>query len=43
MLASEALFSLFDFEANFENVLWICVLPPAVPRCLSLFAVSQVG
>ena len=42
VLTSEALSSLFDFEANFKIVLWIRVLPPVVLRCLSLFAVSQV-
>ena len=42
VLTSEALSSLFDFEANFDNVLWIRILLPVVPKCLSLFAVSQV-
>ena len=42
MLTSQPVSPLFDFEAIFENVLWIRVLPLAVLRCLSLFVVSQV-
>ena len=43
VLTSKPVSPLFDFEAIFENVLWIRVLPLVVPRCLSLFVVSQVG
>ena len=43
VLTSEPLSPLFDFEVIFENVLWIQVLLPVVPRCLFLFVVSQVG
>ena len=43
VLTSEPLPPLFDFGVIFENVLWIRVPLLAVPRCLSLFVVSQVG
>ena len=40
---SEPVSPLFDLGAIFENVLWIRVLPLAVPRCLVLSVVSQVA
>ena len=43
VLTSVSLSPLLDLEAIFENVLWIRILLPAVPRCLSLFVVSLVG
>ena len=42
VLTSEPLSPLFDCEAIFENVLWICIPPLAVPSCLFLSVVSQV-
>ena len=42
VLTSVPLSLLLDFEAIFENVLWICVPPLAVPSCLFLSVVSQV-
>ena len=43
VLTSEPLPPLFGFGAIFEKVLWIHVPPLAVPSCLFLFVVSQVG
>ena len=43
VLTSEPLPPLFGFGAIFEKVLWIRVPPLAVPSCLFLFVVSQVG
>ena len=43
VLTSVPLSPLLDFEVIFENVLWICILLPTVPRCLSLFVVSLVA
>ena len=42
VLTSEPSCPSFDFEAIFENVLWIRIPPLTVPSCLFLFVVSQV-
>ena len=42
VLTSEPSSPLFDLEVIFENVLWICIPPLAVPSCLFLSVVSQV-
>ena len=42
VLTSETSCPSFDFEVIFENILWICVRPLAVPSCLFLSVVSQV-
>ena len=42
VLTLESVSPLFDFEAIFENILWIRAPLLAISRCLFLFVESQV-